>query len=94
MSKPLDPGDPCYFMLENGRKEKSETPNEFDWRSKPVVFKEGCYICEDEEFSLMGLPLCRDCPKCQGHISADGTVCDDCGFDERESLLNEGIKGC
>jgi hypothetical protein len=72
---PDDPGDPAYWMLERGMRDES-------WRSKPVVFKEGCYICEDPEFALMGLPLCRKCPQCEGHIPADDMVCDDCGYEE------------
>lgn len=44
----------------------------------------GCYICEDPEFARMGLPLCRACPKCGGHVAADDTVCDDCGHDSME----------
>ena len=50
--------------------------------STPVVHRDGCYICEDPEFAQMGLPLCRKCPKCGGHIAADDSVCDDCGYDE------------
>ena len=30
----------------------------------------------------MGLPLCRKCPKCDGHTAADDSVCDDCGYDD------------
>jgi hypothetical protein len=74
MSVPLKPDGPCFFMLTDGV------------TSKPVVFKKGCYICEDPEFALMGLPLYRRCPKCKGHIAADDTVCDDCGYDEYEDL--------
>jgi len=70
MSKPLEPDDPCYFMLSQGPV------------SRPVVFKQGCYICEDPEFALMGLPLCTRCLFCNGHVAADDTVCDDCGKDQ------------
>lgn len=41
-----------------------------------------CFICNDPDFSRMGLPLCRACPKCGGHIAADDSRCDDCGYDE------------
>jgi hypothetical protein len=44
-----------------------------------VVHRDGCYICRDPEFAVMGLPLCRKCPRCAGHIAADDEVCDDCG---------------
>ena len=78
MSVPLKPGDPAYWMLLD------------DFTSTPRVHRDGCYICEDPEFAQMGLPLCRLCPKCvgleigTGHIPADDSVCDDCGYDELE----------
>lgn len=77
MSRPLPPGDPAEWMLYDG------------FTSTPVVHKTGCYICEDPEFALMGLPLCRVCPECGGHIAADDSVCDDCGYDEYEAYLKE-----
>jgi hypothetical protein len=77
MSVPLKVTDPCYWMLEEGRRDPSK-------RSKTTVHRAGCYICEDPEFALMGLPLCRPCPKCGGHIAADDSRCDDCGADEQE----------
>lgn len=49
--------------------------------STPVIFRQGCYICEDPDFAQMGLPLCRKCPKCGGHVAADDTRCDDCEYD-------------
>jgi len=65
------PEDPAYALLMD------------DFTSTPVVYRQGCYICEDPEFAQMGLPLCRLCPACKtGHIAADDTVCDDCGADE------------
>lgn len=69
----MQPGDPAYHLLLD------------DVTSTPVVHKAGCYICEDPEFAQMGLPLCRKCPKCAGHIAADDVVCDDCGYDEEEA---------
>lgn len=74
MSIPLRPDDPCYWMLEEGRRDPSK-------RSTTTVFKAGCYICEDPEFALMGLPLCYPCAKCGGHVAADDTICSDCKFD-------------
>jgi hypothetical protein len=44
-------------------------------------YRESCYICRDPEFAQMGLPLCRACPACGGHVAADDVVCDDCGHD-------------
>jgi hypothetical protein len=71
VSKPMQPGDPAYWMLTD------------DVTSTPVAYRAGCYICEDPEFAAMGLPLCRVCPWCEGHVAADDTVCDNCGRDER-----------
>ena len=51
----------------------------------PVVHSATCYICNDPEYAQMGLPLCRKCPKCGGHIPADDYACDSCGYDEREA---------
>ena len=68
--------DPAAWMLHDGK------------TSTPVVFRAGCYICEDPEFAQMGLPLCRKCPECvrqgrgPGHIPADGGKCDECGHEE------------
>lgn len=53
--------------------------------STPTVYRDGCYICEDPEYSMMGLPLCYKCPECSGHIPADDTLCDDCGYDMMDS---------
>lgn len=87
MSAPLKVTDPCYWMLEEGLADPSK-------RSRTNVYREGCYICEDPEFSLMGLPLCYACPKCGGHIAADDTRCDECKHDvanetEEEYLARE-----
>lgn len=77
VSKPMQPDDPAYWMLFDGH------------TSTPVVYREGCYICEDPEFAQMGLPLCRECPNCKGHVAADDEFCDDCGANEREYFENE-----
>lgn len=61
--------DPAYALLQD------------DVTSTPVVHRQGCYICEDPEFAQMGLPLCRRCQSCGGHVAADSTVCDECGHD-------------
>lgn len=72
----MKPDDPAYWMLQD------------EFTTTPTVHRKGCYICEDPEFAQMGLPLCTPCPDCSikggavlGHIAADDTVCDDCGFD-------------
>jgi len=77
MSKPLPPDDPARCLLHD------------DFTSTPVVFRHDCYICRDPEFSKMGLPLCRKCPYCGGHVAADHNVCDDCGLDEEEYYAEE-----
>lgn len=77
MSVPMRPGDPCYWMLEEGLADSSK-------RSTTTVHMDGCYICDDPEFSLMGLPLCYACSKCSGHVPADDTVCSDCRHDQMD----------
>ena len=72
MSVPMKPSDPAYWMLFDGH------------TTTPTVYKEGCFICEDPEFAQMGLPLCYLCDQCHGHIAADDTRCDDCGYDSYE----------
>jgi hypothetical protein len=64
--------DPAFWMV-----------GQFPDRERPV-FREGCYICEDDEFRTMGLPLCFPCFKCKGHVAADDDCCDDCGADQRD----------
>jgi hypothetical protein len=66
MSIPLKPDDPTMCLLRD------------NVVSIPKIFRKGCYICEDPEFALMGLPLCRVCELCGGHIPADDSYCDDC----------------
>jgi hypothetical protein len=69
------PHDPAFWMLLD------------DFVTVPVVHLDGCYICEDPEFAQMGLPLCSPCPGClrngtgMGHIAADDTKCDECGYE-------------
>jgi hypothetical protein len=65
----MKPSDPAYWMLEEGLKDPSK-------RSVPTVHNKDCYICNDIEYMLMGLPLCYDCPICGAHVPADDTVCD------------------
>jgi len=76
-STQMKPSDPAYWMLSDSH------------TSTPQVYRAGCYICDDKEFAAMGLPLCRPCPECMrnatnegqmGHIAADDTKCDDCGY--------------
>jgi hypothetical protein len=69
MSIKMKENDPAYFLLDNGPPTQSS------------VYNARCYICTDDEFARMGLPLCFPCSECGGHVAADDTVCDDCGFD-------------
>lgn len=56
---------------------------------QPVAgaYSPSCYICRDPSFKAMGLPLCRRCRFCGGHIAADDVVCDDCGRDGSEDII-------
>ena len=75
----MQPGDPAYWMLERGIRDPSK-------QSASDVYRAGCYICEDDEYRLMGLPLCKPCVACGGHVRADDCECDDCGADQRPPL--------
>lgn len=79
MSQPLSINDPLYFLLEQGIKSEQR-------RSTSTVYNPSCYICNDREFSLMGLPLCYPCKFCKGHIAADDTICSICNKDQLEDL--------
>ena len=65
MSIPMKPNDPAYWMLTDG------------FESKPIleIFDKNCYICNDQEFAQMGLPLCYPCIICGAHVPADDYVC-------------------
>ena len=77
MSIPLKKQDPAYWMLEEGLNDPDKCRNN-------SAYKKGCYICEDPEFALMGLPLCTKCKNCSGHVPADDSICDDCGLDQSD----------
>ena len=47
----------------------------------PSIYRASCYICRDPDYAKMGLPLCRKCTYCGGHVAADDTECDECGKD-------------
>jgi hypothetical protein len=78
MSKPLPVNDPAYWMLERGLDETNGTGT---WVTPKRIHMDGCYICEDPEFALMGLPLCKPCTvvidgvECGEHVPADDEVC-------------------
>jgi len=69
--------DPAYVLLRQGLLNP-------EMRSVKTVHRDGCYICEDPEFSLMGLPLCTPCKKCEGHVPADDSTCDACGWNQND----------
>lgn len=89
MSKPLRSDDPAAWMLTRGIQEEfalangAEIPEEERWVSTTTVYNDRCYICNDREFALMGLPLCYPCEvvidgvKCGAHIPADDEECDE-----------------
>lgn len=52
-------------------------------RREPEARSNSCYICRDSSYAARGLPLCRACPVCGGHVAADDTVCDDCGLSDQ-----------
>ena len=82
MSVPLRRDDPAYWMLEQGRNDPYQAHQAAKARSG---FDAHCYICNDPEFALMGLPLCRPCEKCEGgHVPADDNRCTKCGAEEEE----------
>ena len=72
MSRPLKSNDPAYWMLEKGLQDES-------WRTPthPEIYNPNCYICNDPEFALMGLPVCKPCPMCGAHWAADDDECDE-----------------
>ena len=88
MSVPMKPDDAAYWMLQRGQNEAwavatgQISEDETTWITKSTVFNSHCYICNDPEFALMGLPLCFPCPtlvdgvECGEHIAADDTVCE------------------
>lgn len=65
------------------------------YTSSTTVHDDKCYICNDPDFARMGLPLCRECPKCKeggvtlGHIAADDCECTVCGYDEMDEHGND-----
>jgi hypothetical protein len=71
------PSDPAYALLTN--------PNIYSTPNLDI-FRDDCYICLDPEFAAMGLPLCKACEECGGHIAADDSVCEN-GHDGYASWL-------
>jgi len=67
----------------------------FHERAVVKIHRENCYICRDPDFRLYGLPLCKQCPECKGHIAADDSICDDCGYEEPgapDEKPSQGVK--
>jgi len=46
--------------------------------STPTAYDETCYICNDKSYAQAGLPVCRACPECGGHVAADDGECSHC----------------
>lgn len=57
--------------------------------STPTVYDPDCYICNDPDYAKAGLPLCRACPVCGGHIAADESECQHCQ-DKADNLCHTG----
>lgn len=76
MSRPLRNDDPSAWMLQRGIDEATGRRPDTGWVSTTTVFNERCYICQDPEFALMGLPLCKPCETCGAHTPADDIECD------------------
>lgn len=95
MSVPMRKDDPAYPMLQRGLDVQAGKITDPNWITPKTAHRDGCHICEDPEFALMGLPLCKPCPECSktamgsqgndGHIPADDTVCSNCGYDLHEA---------
>lgn len=62
-------------------------------RQRITIYRKDCYICNDPDYRLYGLPLCYQCPRCKGHIAADDTICDDCGYEVAEGPDEEPGQG-
>jgi hypothetical protein len=76
MSIPLKTDDPAYWMLQKGIKEMADPNNTWVSKVTDSIYRETCYICNDHEFALMGMPLCYPCPQCKGHTPADDVECE------------------
>lgn len=91
MSKPLRSDDPAAWMLTRGIQEEfaialgADIPEDERWVTTSDVYNERCYICNDREFALMGLPLCYACvvEGCGAHVPADDVTCDNGHVDPR-----------
>lgn len=96
MSEPLKTSDPAYWMLERGFQELAGVIEDTGWVTKKTIHKDGCYICDDHEFALMGLPLCYPCPvtedgvECGSHVPADDVMCDE-GHDQYDWSKNGSL---
>ena len=76
MSTKTSPSDPAFMLI------GLVTP------TTTTVFNAECYICNDPEFSLMGMALCYPCKVCGAHVAADDTICDN-GHEQNELPANE-----
>ena len=74
-STQMRPSDLAYFLLTDGK------------TSTPTVHSDDCYICNDPEFAQMGLPVCKPCLACGGHVPADDDVCDSCEAEQYELYM-------
>lgn len=89
MSIPMRISDPAYCLLVDGLSGKRKV-------RVPEVYNSSCYICNDPEFALMGLPLCYPCYKCGAHVPADDSICDNghCQEDMENPAYAEYVNSC
>jgi hypothetical protein len=86
MSIPMKKTDPAYWMIEEGLDPEHKIKTS-------EVYNENCYICNDPEFAIMGLPLCYPCYKCGAHVPADDSTCDNghCQEDMKNPIYAEFV---
>lgn len=71
----MQPDDPAFWMLNDGYQSIQRGPK-----------NKHCYICNDGEYSRMGLPLCYSCWICGAHVPADDEVCDNGHYQPSDPL--------
>ena len=74
VAKKMTPGDPAWHLMTDGQK------------TVPEVYSKRCTICNCSDYAQMGMSLCYPCQRCRGHVPADDTICDDCGYDQADEL--------
>jgi hypothetical protein len=76
MSIPLKVNDPAAWMLIKGIEDAAAGREGWITPTHDEIYRDDCYICTDPEFALMGLPVCKPCDECGGHVPADDIECE------------------